>query len=393
MTAQNRGIDLLILESHPVQYHAPVYRELSRLSPGRIHVAYATDRSVRGHYDPGFGQSMAWDVPLLEGYEHTILGAERHESMNGTRSLHGRDIPRLLKTMRPRAVLFTQLAYEFEWVAYATCLYRGIPIWFRMETQDEAVSRGWLKSLLRGMVYRLAYAACRHFFFIGELNRRHYLAHGAQAARMSPARYCVPDALATVSTEDKLRVRETLRERLGFGRSDCVVGFFGKLIPKKDPGLVMAAWSLLPAALKARLKPMFVGDGELRSALERQARDAAVPAVFAGFINQRQLPDYYLAADIVVLPSRRMGETWGLVVNEALLAGCGVVMTEAVGCGPEFSALDRVRIVPIGSAAAAAGALSELAALPRDFDWARAAMADYSIEAAARGLAAALPAL
>jgi glycosyltransferase involved in cell wall biosynthesis len=262
-----------------------------------------------------------------------------------------------------------------------------------METQDSAVSRGWLKSVLRGLVYRAAYSACRHFFFIGELNRRHYVAHGASADRMSPARYCVPDALAALSTEDKLRERNALRQRLGFGPSDCVVGFFGKLIPKKDPALLIAAWKLLPPALQARLKPMFVGDGELRQELEQQARAAGVPAVFAGFINQRELPNYYLAADIAVLPSRRMGETWGLVVNEALLAGCGVVVTEAVGCGTEFAGLDRVRIVPIESAAATATAFAELAARPRDFDWARPTMADYSIEAAARGLAAALPAI
>jgi len=30
----------------------------------------------------------------------------------------------------------------------------------------------------------------------------------------------------------------------------------------------------------------------------------------------------------MVLPSRRAGETWGLVVNEALQAGCAVIVSE-----------------------------------------------------------------
>ena len=48
-----------------------------------------------------------------------------------------------------------------------------------------------------------------------------------------------------------------------------------------------------------------------------------------GFINQSELPTYYAAADVFVLPSHY--ETWGLVVNEALSAGLAVIATKEVG--------------------------------------------------------------
>ena len=62
---------LFIFESHAVQYHAPVYRELHRLcverGRGQVQVFYGTDVTTRGHFDAGFGKAFAWDEPLLQG--------------------------------------------------------------------------------------------------------------------------------------------------------------------------------------------------------------------------------------------------------------------------------------------------------------------------------------
>jgi glycosyltransferase involved in cell wall biosynthesis len=111
---------------------------------------------------------------------------------------------------------------------------------------------------------------------------------------------------------------------------------------------------------------------------------------FVGFINQSKLPDYYLASDLVVLPSRRMGETWGLVVNEALHAGCAAVVSEAVGCNQDFGSWTRVRVVPVDNAAALSTAIEELAVIPHDFCWADTLMDAYSTEAAARAVVGAI---
>ncbi len=119
----------------------------------------------------------------------------------------------------------------------------------------------------------------------------------------------------------------------------------------------------------------------------RQLEKWGTKAIFAGFINQSSIRNYYAAADIVVLPSRREGETWGLVVNEALQAGCAAVISDAVGCAVEFGHWERVRIVPQGNAQALAQALQELVVFPRKFDWAREGMNSYSTERAAEAMA------
>jgi glycosyltransferase involved in cell wall biosynthesis len=73
------------------------------------------------------------------------------------------------------------------------------------------------------------------------------------------------------------------------------------------------------------------GAGELRAALERQAETAGIaPRVrFLGLVDNQDLPRYYAAADLFVLPSRL--ESWGTVMLEALACGTRVVATATAG--------------------------------------------------------------
>ena len=67
---------LYIFESHPVQYHAPVYRCASLEFGVPLKVYYGGDFSVRGYQDQEFGAAVKWDVDLLGGYEHASLCQE-----------------------------------------------------------------------------------------------------------------------------------------------------------------------------------------------------------------------------------------------------------------------------------------------------------------------------
>ncbi len=381
---------LLIFDSHPVQYKAPVYQELARLIPGRLKVVYGTDCSVRGHQDKDFGQVVAWDTPLLEGYDHTVLNNERGEPLQGFRSLTGRGIFRLLKQERPAAVLISQFLYEADLVTYLSCLVLRIPIWIRHETQDEAFQRRPWKRLLRSLTYRIIYRGVFHAFFIGQLNREHLLRHGMKESKLSFAPYCVDSPFPGMSGEAKAATRREMRAKLGIAETETVVLFSGKLIPKKAPDLILEAFSLLSAERKATTRIVFLGSGIMMDELKAGAEQFPGRVICAGFVNQSDLPGYYLAADMLILPSRRMGETWGLVVNEALHAGCGVIVSEAVGSYREFGAWERVRVIKEGDAPACAEAIETLAKFPRSFDWCEKAMEQYTVRAAAGAIASKL---
>ena len=377
---------ILIFDSHPVQYKAPVYQRLQQLRPDRFQVIYACDASLRGHQDREFGQKIIWDTPLLEGYASRILHNENGTPFAGFRSLRGRGVFELLRTEKPAAVLISQFLYAFDLAAYLGCRRLGIPIWIRHETQDEAFARPAWKAFLRGFFYRAAYAGLTHAFAVGELNREHLLRHGVPPQRISLARYCTPFPAGTdVATQEEWR--QQIRARLAVGPEERLVLFSGKLIDKKNPGLILEALRRLSPLERTRFQIIFVGSGPLEASLRAAAAEFISRVHFAGFINQSEIAHFYAAADLLILPSRQAGETWGLVVNEALQAGCGVIMTRAVGSYREFGDWERVRVIPEGDAGRCAEAMSELANYPRSFDWCADAMKTYSVEAAAEAIA------
>ena len=381
---------LVVFESHPVQYRAPVYRELQRLVPDLFHVVYATDVSVRGHLDADFGKVVAWDEPLLSGYPHTVLKQERGEPLKGFRSLHGKGLSSVFVKFKPKAILQTQFIYEYDFAALFQAWIRRIPIWIRQETEDEAYRRSFAKNSLRSTVFRIVYSFVQKAFFFGELNRQHLTRHGLLPQQLIRAPYSTIDRFADVAESQFLQMRAACRNKLGIEENKNVFAFFGKLIPKKNPDLLLQAIPFLSESLRKKTTLLIVGSGLLEAEMKEKSRELeklGVKTIFTGFVNQSSIRDFYAAADVVVLPSRREGETWGLVVNEALQAGCAVAVSEAVGCAVEFGHWDRVRVIPTADAAALARALEQLSLFPRKFDWARTSMKPYSTEAVAQALA------
>ena len=93
---------------------------------------------------------------------------------------------------------------------------------------------------------------------------------------------------------------------------------------------------------------LMVGDGPLRGVCEDFVRVNRAPIRFAGFLNQSQIVEAYVAADVLVLPSDG-GETWGLVVNEAMACKRPCIVSDHVGCGPDLVAVGETGVIfPLG---------------------------------------------
>ena len=68
-----RPLRLAYFVSHPIQYQAPLLRRIAEESDIDLTVYFSSDISLKQYVDPGFGVSVKWDVPLLEGYKHEFL--------------------------------------------------------------------------------------------------------------------------------------------------------------------------------------------------------------------------------------------------------------------------------------------------------------------------------
>src|SRR5262249_40770578 len=129
--------------------------------------------------------------------------------------------------------------------------------------------------------------------------------------------------------------RGALRRKWGLPEDDAVFLFTGKFITKKRPMDFVKAIARV-RRMGAPVSGLMVGDGALRApCTAAAAREAGAPIRFTGFLNQREIVEAYIAADALVLPSDG-GETWGLVVNEAMACGRPCFVSDAVGCGPDL---------------------------------------------------------
>jgi glycosyltransferase involved in cell wall biosynthesis len=166
--------------------------------------------------------------------------------------------------------------------------------------------------------------------------RQHYLAHGVSPERIFRSPYCVDTELFSKQVEQYAPQRSHLRHALGFRDQDTVFLFSGKLIEKKDPLTLARAFQGFSSEQQDRTGLIVVGDGELRPIVEALCKQAlGERSRFVGFVNQSQLGQYYACADCLVLPSVS-GETWGLVVNEALQFGIPAIVSDRVGCHPDL---------------------------------------------------------
>lgn len=317
--------NLAVFATHPIQYQVPMWRILSKTDGLDCTVFYFSDHSVTGATDNGFGVEVAWDIPLLDGYNHTFL--QRNADLEHPRSVTIDDPQELLTRGRYTAVLIPGYMFGFERQAATTARRMGLKTIMRGELTDRPYRRGAFKSFLRNIYLRRFYRSIDCFCYIGEDARQHLIGKNIGSDRMFFSPYSIDTAL--FNKQKALFNKKDARSGMGIPDDAVVILYSGKFIPRKAPLVLANAVAALKHNEKTHL--VLVGDGELRDAV----RSALQPILgdrlhMPGFVNQSKMGFYYAAADLFVLPSEY--ETWGLVVNEAMQFGLPAIVSDRIGC-------------------------------------------------------------
>lgn len=297
----------------------------------KLKVFYTWGEQSQAKFDPGFGKTIEWDIPLLEGYDYRF--SKNISKKPGSHGFFGIVNPDLIETIEdfsPDALLIYGWAYKSHLSAMR---YFGgkVPVWFRGDSTllDE---QSGLKKSLRNIFLRWIYSHVDRAFYVGSANKEYFLKFGISEHQLV---FC-PHAIDNTRFEqDRTRDAQELRKKLNLGDDDFLVLFAGKLEPKKNPELLFAAFERLD---QENLHLLIVGNGVLEEKLkaERFTLNTKERLHFLDFQNQQMMPAIYQACDLFCLPSQGPGETWGLAVNEAMATGKPVLVSDKVGCATDL---------------------------------------------------------
>jgi len=317
-------VKVLYALPHPVQYQSPMIR---RLVSGGVELSVVYARGEQRFFDPEFNRELAWDRPLMEGYNSLVLGpSEDRSTLARLLADHARECG-------AAAVWAHGWSQPMDLAAWNASARLRLPLMIRGDSTLPGRRGGGLHQRVHRWLYARRFRRVAACLAVGSWNAAFYRAYGVPDERIFQVPYAVDNAFFQRQAREASSSREILRRSLGLEPGLPVVLFCGKLIAKKDAATLIQALSLAGPSAEARL--LVVGDGELRLVLEKLAEDL-IPgrARFAGFKNQSELPAIYELCDVFVIPSTY--EPFGLVVNEVMNAGKPVIASDRVGCWPDL---------------------------------------------------------
>jgi glycosyltransferase involved in cell wall biosynthesis len=109
-----------------------------------------------------------------------------------------------------------------------------------------------------------------------------------------------------------------------------VIFFLGRLVPYKGVEYLIAAYKKVKENVKDAAL-VIAGSGPLEEELKKQAADLKLEDVVFTAAEEDDIPEYYAACDIFVLPSVTRQEAFGIVLLEAMSSGKPVVSTNISG--------------------------------------------------------------
>lgn len=239
----------------------------------------------------------------------------------------------MLRQLNPRAIAFGSNKQAFPALLTALTwawLHKRVAILMMDSKYDDAprkLIKEWLKkqiisrfdAALVGGTYSRHYAellgiAPEQILLGSDVVDNHYFARQADAARKNAA---------------------LIRQQHGLPENYFL--YVGRFDEKKNVSRLLQAYGqylkTLPMDQAWRL--VLCGSGPLEDRLRQESRQLGLAQViFAGFKQIDELPIYYGLARCLILHS--LGDTWGLVANEAMAAGLPVLVSRACGCAPDL---------------------------------------------------------
>lgn len=219
----------------------------------------------------------------------------------------------------------------FDWAQVLLMFYaraKGVKVVISSESSSADHNRsGWKEAIKKVIVGR-----ANAFFCFGKTSAEYLESLGV-------AKSAIKVRNAAVIDEQVVRQRydEAKKEFNVIAKSvSKKFVYVGRLAPEKNLDTLIQAFSHAVRQTGADWQLLFVGGGPEKENLEKLVAGSGIAGkvIFAGGFPWYQVPRWLAQSDVLVLPSK--SEPWGLVVNEAMVCGMPVIVSDTCGCAGDL---------------------------------------------------------
>jgi glycosyltransferase involved in cell wall biosynthesis len=332
---------IIFINSHPIQYNAPLYKFLTKSNDFDLEVWYCTKFGMSGDYDKQFGINVKWDIPLLDGYKYIFLKnyAINENIYTGTFGVLNFGLFKQILRQNRKTIYVTQGWHPLSMFLTIILgqLFR-LKICLRAETPLKYhKSLKFFKRKYKELFLKIIFSRIHKFLYIGEQNRLFYKHLNIPDEKLIFCPYSVNNDFFRMQYNTTISNKFLFRRELGICDKKLCFLSVGKLIEKKRH------IDLLKTAKELRhenIAFLIVGEGpERKNLIQYIERHKLDNVKLCGFKNQSELYKFYIAADVFIMPSDQ-NETWGLVVNEAMNFQLPLLISDKVGCSDDLVKLN-----------------------------------------------------
>ena len=134
----------------------------------------------------------------------------------------------------------------------------------------------------------------------------------------------------TKNKSNAVVIRNGIKEMFPLAQKENVILFAGKLIPVKDPEMLIDSFSIF-VKKHDDYKLIIAGDGELRSRMESKIKELKLESKvhLKGFVGRREIMDLFSKASVLAITS--LSEGFPTVIYESFSSGTPIVSFDAGG--------------------------------------------------------------
>ena len=232
-------------------------------------------------------------------------------------------ISELLKG-RHNVIIVGGFQHLTNWLAFIySCLTRKSLILFSESTLKDMRSGNIIKEWLKRLFVRYSSG----YLVPGIPQVQYLLSLGAKRDKIWIAPNSVDSDLFSRALDQRKHDKAHIKQELGVKGE--IILYVGRMIDEK--GVADLIEVFLVVQRRCPLASLvLVGEGPDRKMYEAKCRRKNISnVIFTGFKEQEELSKYYAIADLFVFPTHT--DPWGMVINEAMLAGLPIICSFAAG--------------------------------------------------------------